>query len=132
MKPSAGFVYNFSISQVHQYNMKQNKQPLYMSDLEVKPIHKFFRVTISSTKYTKNPKSDIVSLHVYNNSSDKITLPLGLLGYCGTNATISPTVEAAYRGNNILNLLHTCQSTILNEELSKKFSLKNFPKWKTN
>ena len=84
-----------------------------MSDLEVKPIHKFFRVTISSTKYTKNPKSDIISLHVYNNSPGKITLPLGFLGYCGTNATTSPTVEAAYRVNNILKILHICQSTLL-------------------
>ena len=45
-------------------------------------------------------------------------LPLGLLGYCETNATISPIHEKAYRVNNILQLLDICQSTILNEELS--------------
>ena len=66
-----------------------------MSDLEFKPIHKFFKVTTSSTKCTKNTKSDIIALYVYNNSPYKITLPLGLVGYCGTNATISPVVEAA-------------------------------------
>ena len=44
LKPLAGYVYNFSISQVHQYNMKQNKQRLYMSDLEFKPFHKFFSI----------------------------------------------------------------------------------------
>ena len=83
--------------------MKQIKQKLYMSDLECKPIHKLFRVTISSIIYTKNTNtnSDIISLHVYNNSSYKITLPLGLLGYCETNATISPTLEVSYRVNNI-------------------------------
>ena len=48
----------------------------------------------------------------------EVTLPLGLLGYCETNATISPIHEKAYRVNNILQLLDICQSTILNEELS--------------
>ena len=62
--------------------------------------------------------SDIISLHVYNNSPYQITLPLGLLGYCETNATTSPTNEVAYRVNNILQLLDICQSTILDEELS--------------
>ena len=66
----------------------------------------------------KNSNSDIISLHVYNNSTKyKITLPLGLLGYCETNATTSPTKEVAYRVNNILQLLDICQSTILDEEL---------------
>ena len=101
--------------------MKQNKQRLYMSDLELKPIHKFFKVRFSSIKYTKNTNSDIISLHVYNNSPyKKKTLSLGLLGYCETNATISPTIEMAYRVNNIVQLLNICQSTILNEELSFK------------
>ena len=49
-----------------------------MSDFEFKPIHKFFKITISSIKYLKNSNSDIISLHVYNNT--------GLLGYCETNA----------------------------------------------
>ena len=71
--------------------MEQNKRRLYMSDLEFEPIHKFFRVTISSIKHTKNTNSDIISLHVHNNSPYKLTLSLGLLGYCETNATISPT-----------------------------------------
>ena len=62
--------------------------------------------------------SDIISLHVFNNTLNKIILPLGLLGYCETNATTSPLQEKAYRVNNILHLLDICQSTILNEELS--------------
>ena len=44
LKPLAGYVYNFSISQVHQYNMKQNKQRLYITDLKFKPFHKFFSI----------------------------------------------------------------------------------------
>ena len=59
----------------------------------------------------KHSNSDIISLHVYNNSPYQIALPLGLLGYCETN-------EVAYRVNNILHLLDTCQPTILDEELS--------------
>ena len=89
-----------------------------MSDFEFKPIHKFFKITISSIKYLKNTKSDIISLHVYNNTPYQLTLPLGLLGYCETNATTSPINEVAYRVNNILQLLDICQSTILDEELS--------------
>ena len=54
---------------------------------------------------------------MYNNTPYQITLPLGLLGYCETNATTSPINEVAYRVNNILQLLDICQSTIL-EELS--------------
>ena len=89
-----------------------------MSDFEFGPIHKFFRVIISSIKYMKKSNSDIISLHVYNISPFKITLHLGLLGYCETNATISPTKEVAYRVNNMLQLLDICQSTILDKELS--------------
>ena len=44
----------------------------------------------------KHSNSDIISFHVYNNSPYKITLPLGLLGYCETNATTSPTNEVFY------------------------------------
>ena len=66
----------------------------------------------------KHSNSDIISLHMYNNSPYQITIPLGLLGYCETNATILPTNEVAYRVNNILQLLDTCQSTILDEVLS--------------
>ena len=54
---------------------------------------------------------------MYNNTPYQVTLPLGLLGYCETNATISPINEVAYRVNNILQLLDICQSTILDEEL---------------
>ena len=61
-----------------------------MSDFEFKPIHKFFKITISSIKYLKNTNSDIISQHVYNNTPYRITLPLGLLEYCQTNATTSP------------------------------------------
>ena len=66
----------------------------------------------------KDPNSDRISLHIYNNYPYKITLPLGLLGYCETNATISPTKEITYRVSNNLQLLDICQSTILDEELS--------------
>ena len=86
-----------------------------MSDFEFRPIHKFFKITISSIKYVKNTNSDIISLHVYNNTPNRKTLPLG---YCETNATTSPVKEIAYRVNNILQLLDICQSTILDEELS--------------
>ena len=61
-----------------------------MSDLEFRPSQKFFRVTISSIKYTKNTNSDIISLNIYNNSPYKITLPLGLLGYCETKQQSLP------------------------------------------
>ena len=89
-----------------------------MSDFEFKAIHKFFKITISSIKYSKNTISDIISLHVYNNTPYQVTLPLGRLGYCEKNATISPLYEVAYRVNNILQLLVFCQSTILDEEIS--------------
>ena len=59
----------------------------------------------------KNSNSDKISLHKYNNFPYKITLPLGLLGFCKTNATISPTKEIAYGVKNILQLLDICQST---------------------
>ena len=55
---------------------------------------------------------------MYNNTPYQITLPLGLSRYCVTNATISPINEVAYRVNNILQILDTYQSTILDEELS--------------
>ena len=125
LKPLSGNVYNFSIKQVHQYDKDQNKQHLFMSDLEFKPIHKFFRITISSINYMKHSNSDIISLHVYNSSPYQITLPLGLLGYCETNATTSPSNEVAYRVKNILQLLDICQSTILDEELSIKNIMSN-------
>ena len=118
LKPLSGNVYNFLIKQVHQYDKNQNKQQLFMSDLEFKPIHKYFRITISFIKYMKNSNFDFTSLHVYNNSSYQITLPLGLLGCYETNATASPTNKVAYRVNNILQLLDICQSTIFDEEIS--------------
>ena len=67
----------------------------------------------------------MISLHIYNNSPYKITLPLGLLGHCETNATISPTNEIAYRVNKNLQVLDICQSTILDEELSINNILSN-------
>ena len=99
-----------------------------MSDFEFKPIHKIFK--ISSIKYFKKTNSDIISLHVYNNTPYQIALPLGLLRYCETNATTSPINEVAYRVNNILQLLDICQSTILNEELSIKNIIKNEKKYR--
>ena len=118
LKPLSGSIYNFSMKQVHQYNKGQNRQQLFMSDFEFRPIHKFFKITISSIKYERNTNSDIISLHVYNNRPNEVTLPLGLLGYCETNATTSPVKEIAYRVKNILQLLDICQSTILDEEAS--------------
>ena len=53
LKPLSGSIYNFSIKQVHQYNKSQIKQQLFLSDFEVKPIHKFFKIVISSVKYLK-------------------------------------------------------------------------------
>ena len=117
-KPLSGSIYKFSIKQVHHYDKGQNRQQLFMSDFEFRPVHKFFKITISSIKYEKNTNSDIISLHVYNNTSNKVTLPLGKLGYCETNATTSPVKEIAYRFNNKIQLLDICQSTILDEELS--------------
>ena len=119
LKPLSANVYNFSIKQLHQYDKNQNKQSkLFMSDFEFKPIHKFFRITVSSIKYLKNTNSDIISLHLYINTPCQITLPLGFLGYCETNATTSPINEVAYRVNNILQLLDICHSTFLDEKLS--------------
>ena len=125
LKPLSGNVYNFSIKQVPQYDKDQNKQQLFMSDVEFKPIHKFFRIKISSIKYKKHSNSDIISLHVYNNSPYQITITLGLLEYCETNATTLPTNEEAYRVNNILHLLDIRQSTILDEELSINNKISN-------
>ena len=69
-------------------------------------------------KYKKNTYSDITSFHVNINSPNKLTLPLGHIGYCGTDAKMSPTIAIAYRGNKFLKLLDICQSTVLKEELS--------------
>ena len=86
-----------------------------MSDLEFKPIHKLFRVTISSIKHSKDTNSDVTSLHVYNNSPyKKKSLPLGLLGYCETNATFHPTEERAFSVNNVLKLLDICITSTIN------------------
>ena len=41
LKQISGNVYNFSSKQVHQYDKNQNKQQLFMSDFEIKPIHNF-------------------------------------------------------------------------------------------
>ena len=125
LKPLSGTIYNVSIKQVHQYSKSQNRQQLFMSDFKFRPIHKFFKITISSIKYERNNHSDIISLHVYNNTPNKVTLPLGLLGYCETNATTSPVKEITYRVNNILQILDICQSTILNEELSINNIIRN-------
>ena len=81
LKPLSGNIYNFSTKQVHQYDKNQNKQQLFfVSDFEFEPIHKFFKFTTSSIKYSKNTNSDIISLHMYNNTPYQITLPLEFLG----------------------------------------------------
>ena len=64
LKPLSGNNYNFSIKQVHQYDKEQNQRHLFMSDLEFRLIHKFFRVTISSINYMKDSNSDMISLHI--------------------------------------------------------------------
>ena len=132
LKPLSGYIYDFPNKQVHQYDKNQNRQHLYMSDLEFRPIHKLFRLTISSKLYMKNSNSDIISLHVYNNSPYNLTRPLGLLGYFETNATTSPTKEVAYRVINLLELLNICQSSILDEELSINKIISNEKKRNTD
>ena len=62
LKPLSGYINDFPTKQVHQYDKKQNRQHLYLSDLDIRPIHKFFRVIISSIKYMKNSNS---SLYMY-------------------------------------------------------------------
>ena len=42
LKSVSGYIYEFPIKQVHQYDKSQNGQHLYMSHLELRPIHKFF------------------------------------------------------------------------------------------
>ena len=78
-----------------------NKQPPFFS--------KFYPIYNQQRKHLKPLSGNIYKFSI------KL---LGLLGYCETNATISPVHEKAYRVNNILQLLDICQSTILNEELS--------------
>ena len=39
LKPPPGHVNGFSINHIHQYNIDQNKQKLFLSDREFKPIH---------------------------------------------------------------------------------------------
>ena len=108
-----------------KYNQEENKQHLFMSDLEFRPIHNFFRVTISSIEYMKDSSSDMISLHIHNNSPFKINLTLGLLGFYQTNATISPTKEKTYRVNNVLQPQNIGESTIRDEELSINNILSN-------
>ena len=93
LKPISEYIYEFPIKQVHQHDKCQNRQHLYLSDFEFRPIHKLFRVTNSSIKYMKNSNSDIISLHVFNILPFKITLFLGLLRYCKTSPTVSSTKE---------------------------------------
>ena len=53
LKPLSRKMYNFPIKQIHQYDKEQNKQHLFMSELDFRTIQKVFRVTISSIKYMK-------------------------------------------------------------------------------
>ena len=90
-----------------------------MSDFEFKPIHKFFKITISSIKYLKNSNSDIISLHVYNNTPYQVTLPFRTFRLLRNQRyDINQYTKKNTAVNNILQLLDICQSTILNEELS--------------
>ena len=61
LEPVSGYIYEFPLKEF-QYDKKQNRQHLYMSDLEFRPIHKFFRVLISSIKYMK---TQILTLFLY-------------------------------------------------------------------
>ena len=131
LKALTGYAYDFSINQVHQYSNDQNAQKLYRSHLEFKPIHKFFRVTISSIKYAKHTNTDIIALHVYQNSSYKITFPLSHLGYCNTNTTFYPTQERAYRVINISKLLDNYQSIATNNSQKPPY-FTNVPNLKIN
>ena len=80
-----------------------------MSDLDVKAVHKFSRVMISSIKYGVVTDTDITALHVYKKPPYKTTLPLEFLGYCERNATFHPTQERAFRVINFLKLLDICE-----------------------
>ena len=42
LKPLSRNLCKFSIKQIHQYYKEQNKQHLFMSDLEFRPIYNFF------------------------------------------------------------------------------------------
>ena len=42
LKPLSGYIYEFPIKQVPQYDKSQNRQYLYMSDLEFRQTHNFF------------------------------------------------------------------------------------------
>ena len=59
-----------------------------MSDLDFRPNHKTFRITISTVKYAENLNIDKKAQYVFKNAPYKITLLLGLLGYCETNAIL--------------------------------------------
>ena len=91
LKPLTRHVDDISKNQIHQNNPDLNKQKLKMSDLELKPPHNFGRVTTSSIKHAKSTNTYILSLHVYNNSSSKTTIPLEFLGNCKTNTTQNST-----------------------------------------
>ena len=79
-----------------------------MSDLEIKPIHKIFRLTLSTIRYAKNENSDIIALHVYIFHHIKSQLHLGHIGYCEKMATFEASEERKFRVNNILKLLDIC------------------------
>ena len=40
--------------------------------------------SLSYIRYAKKAKTDTIALHINNNYTNKITLPLGLLGFCET------------------------------------------------
>ena len=48
LKPLSGYIYEFPFKRVHQCDKNQNRQHFFMSEFEFRPIHKYFRVTISS------------------------------------------------------------------------------------
>ena len=89
-----------------------------MYDLDFRPIHKNFGITISSIKYAKNTKTYPKSRHVFKIFAIQNYSFCRTFRILGKNATLHPTQEKANRVKKILKLLDICQSRIVNEELS--------------
>ena len=96
-----------------------NKQTMYCTILNSSQFISFYIVMISSIKHAKDISKDVKALKVYNKSPYKITHSLEFLWYRETDASFLPTHEIAFKANKVLKLLDICQSTILNDEISK-------------
>ena len=60
-KTPNGTCRQFFHQSIHQNDKNQITQKLYMSDLEFKLIHNFFRITLSSIRYAKNTNTDTIA-----------------------------------------------------------------------